>query len=292
MKLTRLFLSVVVALNALEQTPAFAQTSCSHASGTWGPDNYGITWPLSQSGSSISGAALVSTPAECSGSWSAYGTFGTGGDYIISASRPSGLNGEVCSLFFVYHGHVNAAGCNTEGGTWENFNNWGMQTASGSWAATKTCEIPGYETTSSGGGWSGSEPQKYVFNVNVANTTTGDLSGRKYRETNYNTGYDSCWYSGSPIPKFDSVTQPNPFYLDSSNAYIDTIGWGSTAITQYRNHGDAPCAAHIYQGMQISCGIDGAETYSGVKNNVLVAEIGVTTITTTRDGVQKSKTYP
>ena len=62
--------------------------------------------------------------------------------------------------------------------------------------------------------------------------------------------------------------------------------WGPTSVSHYRTHGDAPCDSHIYQQMQIACGPLGFETYHGVQNNILISEIGTTTVTVTRDGVQ------
>jgi hypothetical protein len=257
-----------------------AAQQCSSLKGVWTDAPYGYVWTLNQSGS---GQVYI---AYC-GTWPLWSVSGSlsSGDVTLTAYNPSWGDGACGNLYFQYSGTLARGGCNVASGTW--FNDLG---SSGSWSAGKSCEIPPYETTSStGGGWSGA---KYIFHANVANTSGGNLSGRKYRETNYASGYDACWYPTSPIPKFESVTQLNPFYLSSNNFYVDEIGWGHTSITHYRSHGDAPCKTHIYQGMKIACGIDGAETYTTVQNNVLLAEIGVTTISTTRDGVTKTRTYP
>ena len=143
---------------------------------------------------------------------------------------------------------------------------------------SKTCEIiPAEESFV--GTWVDTH---HVFSVLAYGD---DWSGRYIRETNYSPGWDKCHYSGSPIQEFNSVTQPNPFGLDSTNMYIDSIGWGATAVAHYRSHGNAPCDTTIYQQMQVECGPHAIATYTGYQNNVLNAEIGITTINSIRDGV-------
>ena len=246
---------------------------CSHANGQWA-DNYGMVWYLTQNSTSIVGS--VYTNYLCGAPfWSVDGSLYSG-SLDLFAVNPNWS--DICALYFEYSGGVSKGGCNVASGSW--YNDYGYM---GAFVMSKTCEIPPYETTSStGAGWQGPH---YVFDVNIANGSGGDLSGRKYRETNYAPGYDSCHYPTSPITPFVSVTNLNPFYLFSNNHYTDSIGWGDAGIRHYRSHGDAPCDTHIYQQMQIACGVDGAETYHAVQNNILIAEIGITTVTSTRDGV-------
>lgn len=215
--------------------------------------------------------------------WSVWPVEGSleAGTLILSAISPYSEE-PTCAWYFTYYGEVERGGCNNASGGWYNSDG-----GSGSFWMSKACEIRPYETTT-GGVWF---LPRVRHDAVVSNTSGGDLSGRKYRESNYATGYDACWYPGSPIPKFDSVTNPNPFYLASDNAYKDTIGWGPTSITHYRNHGDAPCETHLYQQMQIACGTDGYESYHGVQNNVLIAEIGTSTVTVSRDGVAYTTGY-
>jgi hypothetical protein len=250
---------------------ALAQ-QCSHVNGQWN-DNYGMVWNLSHYGGGVLG--WVYTNYLCGQPlWNVNGSLQQG-HIGLFASNPNWS--DTCAMWFEYDGDIGTGGCNTGTGGW--YNDYGYV---GSFLMSKSCEIPPYESTYVGF-WTG---PNHVFSVVMSNTSGGDLSGRYIRETDYATGHDSCWYSGSPIPKFDGVTQPNPFVLSANNAYTDTIGFGSTAVNHYRSHGDAPCSAHIYQQMQIACGWPGFETYHGVQNNILIAEIGTTTVTSTRDGVQ------
>jgi len=247
---------------------------CSHASGYW-TDNYGMLWSLTQQDVYITGS--VYTNYMCGAPiWGAGGSAGSGYLSLI-ASNP--YWGDYCATYFTYEGTLWRGGCNVASGDWNN--DYGYL---GTFVMSKACEIPPYETTTAGGNWLGPH---YKFIAQVSDTSGGNLSGRKYRETNYATGFDRCWHWGSPVMKFEGITQPNPFNLGSSNTYTDEIGWGTEAIKHYRNHGDAPCNTTLYQQMQIACGAEGVETYHYVQNNVLVAEIGVTTLTVTRDGVPK-----
>jgi hypothetical protein len=186
---------------------------------------------------------------------------------------------EQCTSSFTYYGNIKPGGCNTAAGTW--VNDSGL---SGTWAMTKACEIPDGETTSTGD-WSG---PRHAFRAVISDPQFGpsrDWSGRQARERDYATGVDGCWWSGSIIDPFIGVTQPNPFDLYGSNAYIDTLWWGDDPINYYGSQSKAPCHTTIYQDMQIACGASPTLTFQSYKHNTLLLEIGVTTLTYSRDGV-------
>ncbi len=137
----------------------------------------------------------------------------------------------------------------------------------------------------------------YIFFPVVSNTSGGNLSGRMYRETNYAQGWDRCWHSGSPIPKFESVSGTGAVVLPASNVYPngDTVGWGTAAVTHYRSHdpGNIPCETWLYQRMEIACGVEASPSWHQVQSQVLKITIGATTLTTFRGSTgQGPHNYP
>ena len=207
--------------------------------------------------------------------WDAGGST-TSGFVSLSANNP--YPSDFCAHWFAYDGTILRGGCNRIVGTWSNY--WGNY---GDFDMTKTCEVPSSETTSQTGGlWYGSY---YLFPATVDNTSGGNLSGRLYREVDYATANDNCWYPGSPIPYWSGVTGGDRF-LDSSNTYVDTIGWGDAAVQHYRANNNAPCSVDLHQRMQIACGNEIVSSpWHTVKSQVLHVEIGTTTLTTSRGSV-------
>ena len=289
----RLLPALVWCLGAFITGSAAAQ-QCNHDGGTW-LDNFGYGWYL------LNNAGVVYVDCDTGYGpypWNVSGSMSSDGNFILTATNPYfGQYGfENCVQSFTYDGHVYAGGCDSADGTWSN------SVGGGSFGMTKSCDVPTGETTSSTAwGWSSrtdgvvdNAGPYYVYAVTVNNGTYGVLSGRYAQEGDYSPAHDGCYYSGSPIPEQTGVTAPGPFVLDSSNAYVDTLGWSADAITTYRAHGNLPCSLTLYQKMEIACGVYGSlPPWSTFKMNTLVLEItDMTHITETRDGHSHSRVYP
>jgi hypothetical protein len=113
---------------------------------------------------------------------------------------------------------------------------------------TLTYPVPSGEA-SGWDGWDGA----YGKWIQTLSGAAGAFKGRKVHEESGGTGEDSCWFSGSDVPKFDSVTGGDPWEVDENNTWGDDyIGWGADPIPYYRDHGRAPCGATNSQRMLIN----------------------------------------
>lgn len=102
---------------------------------------------------------------------------------------------------------------------------------------------------------------------------------------------DGCWFVGSAFVKMDLLTG-GTWGVNNDNLWkYDNVGWIDEAITYYRNNPAgavrAPCTGTLGQEMHVKEGSSGQ--YDG---GILVLEIGVVTVTSTRDGVSAFKVYP
>jgi len=107
--------------------------------------------------------------------------------------------------------------------------------------------VPGVPTgeTIQSGGWSD------VYQLWQQTLTPGNYSNRWVTEQDGGGGSDTCWYWGSPIPPFTSITGGD-WQVGSSNDYgPDWHGWGTDAVAHYRSEGRAPCQTDFYQNMLI-----------------------------------------
>jgi hypothetical protein len=301
MKMHKLLIALLGSFCGLAASVAMAQdASCSHVNGSW-VDNYGDYWSLNNGTGTVIGGCIDDWGSPVV--WDATASMSGGGSFVLTATNQGwyGQYGyEDCTQSFTFHGGEYPGGCRSADGTWTNPQN----PTAGVFSMTKTCDVPTSETThASAEDWTSAPPPHaidgagpyFAYRANVADGSTGNIRGRRMREGDYNTAYDSCYYSSSQIPQWTGVTNPPPWpIVDTSNKYTDTLGWGSDAITWYRAHQSLPCSVHLYQKMELSCGTFGTDSgWSDYHHNVMIAEItDATHITETRDGVSHPRTYP
>jgi len=149
---------------------------------------------------------------------------------------------------------------------------------------TITCKLPTGETATNNG-WSGSAG---LWNQTLA-PSTKNFSGRTVTEQDPGGGGpDTCWFSGSTFAAFTAITGGS-WTVASGNTYgPDNVGYSDGAITYYRAQQRAPCSTTFSQRMVINC----ANQNTAYATNTLGAGIGVTTISSTKNGSTVSKTYP
>ena len=103
-------------------------------------------------------------------------------------------------------------------------------------------------------------------------------------------GKDNCWYSGSAFSPFTKITGGDWSVNTSQKWGDDFVGWFTTAVTYYRKNGRAPCSNLIYQQMKIKA-LDGNYYKHGVINT-LSGGIGKTTVSSSRAGSSRTRTWP
>jgi hypothetical protein len=265
---------VVLCGNAIAQLP-----QCSATTGIWTDYSYWYTWYLAPT---ASGTVQTFCPAMYP-FWNVTGTLVSGN---VSMTAASPANDYCPATWFRYNGAIYRGGCNYMDGSWTNSLN-----QTGSFYMAKNCEVPTGGETNTGGGWNGT---LYDFAMTISSQgTSGNLSGRKYREVDFNPAVDGCWFSGSPIAKVTGVSG-SVWNLDSTNTYHDYIGWiDGYPVSIYRAHyGSQPCSVTLFQRMEIACGPDPSLSYYWVSNQNLVVTINPTTLTTSRGSSVQSRSYP
>ena len=140
----------------------------------------------------------------------------------------------------------------------------------------------------SGIGWRGFYGNYGAFKGSL---TGGTFNGRRVREQDGGSGLDTCWYPGSSIVLWTAVTGGD--WGVSNNEYgEDHIGWGTNAISHYRDAGRTGgdgCRAEFDQDMHINLGSQWSTT--PYKTNRIKAGIGSTWIWSERDGVVQSRSW-
>ena len=122
--------------------------------------------------------------------------------------------------------------------------------------------------------------------------TSADFSCLTVRERDGTGSQDDCWFSGSIMPKYESLAGPGFTWGVGANNWWgnDWLGWGSADITYYRNNPPgnprAPCCTHIAQIMDV---VDGGCDYA---SHMLILWINTTTVVSSRNMVSAGKPYP
>jgi len=178
---------------------------------------------------------------------------------------------------------------------------------------------PAGEATSSTGDWGNTYgPPVLPYNTihvfrGTASGVTGNhrYGGRAFREGNYATGYDNCWFPGSTVPYQGDL--PNQTYLNSqgqvarqlsnNQSLIDQVGWTEASVAYYRqaaldSQTTFPCERVAFQAMYMSDAF-GNDVLPHYKENELHMwiEFSVTTPPDTtnwvsRDGLWMQKDWP
>lgn len=147
--------------------------------------------------------------------------------------------------------------------------------------------LPTGETTHSNGWGSGNSATIHKWRQQLTPTTT-NFQGCQVTEADPGGGSDSCWFSGSAYSPFNAVTG-GTWTVGASNRWGDDwVGWYAPAVTYYRAQGKAPCTATFPQSMRI---VRPSGNVQYVRHQ-LTATIGATTVSSTRAGQTRSKTWP
>jgi hypothetical protein len=154
---------------------------------------------------------------------------------------------------------------------------------------TAVCTKPTGETTTFGG-WGSGDSLATVgkWNQTLLPTTTNFVGREVIEQDPGGGGPDNCWFQGSIIPKFTTISGGD-WPVTTGNAWgPDFIGFPSDAVTYYRNEGRDPCSATIPQRMVISCN-SGVLEY---RSNTLGYVIDNPKVYSIRDGQQAERTWP
>jgi len=149
------------------------------------------------------------------------------------------------------------------------------------------CSKPTAESTA-GVDWNHLDPTLYDYEQTLSPANVNFVGRQVTEQDHTGGGPDGCYFNGSAFDAYDKVTGGNWTVITGNKWHTDSVGYHSGAVSYYRNHGRAPCGTTFQQDMVIDCS-SGAILY---KTNTLSASITSTTVTSTRDGVSKSKTWP
>jgi hypothetical protein len=223
-------------------------------------------------------------------------------DWTASNPSPSNECGGVTPVTFTFSGTIQNDGDDLGPNTsWTN-----VTGEHGTTTITKSpSDLPASETTNAVGFSSGYYVTVGQFRqvLNMASGSTDVLKGRQVSEyTGFGTNYDTCWYTGSMVSKFNSVTGSlwnvgyyaiDPPFITSLNEWADDfIGWATPSVDYYRSHGrvSPACGARVPQARYIATG-GTSGTSENYGNGTLGEDIYATTVTAVRNGVIQTATY-
>ncbi len=164
-------------------------------------------------------------------------------------------------------------------------------------SVTVQCVYPTGETFASTG-WSAEVPTAQKWMMTLTPTTT-NFAGRFVFETDPGGGIDGCHFPGSeidPEPSCCDNAIPSTWPVESGNRWgPDVVGWLPSAVEYYQlerlTRGlPLPCRATWPQRMRMHCGTLGAS--SNYVDNILFAEIDVTTVSSGRNGRFEQREWP
>lgn len=273
---------------------------CANCSGDPWTDDWGGSWYLDTSGSTVTGR-VRSVPQNPGCPIINYatvtGSFNTNNSTLdITATNPDQSSTSTClvATWVRYTGLISPGGCDTGNGSWSN-----SLSFSGSWEWSKNCDIPpGYmgsptESTYSAG-WRTDEPTLHNF-LGLVNADR-DFGGRSVQESDYAPASDGCYFTNSEFDPMTGLTGGTwGVGLMGYNTYgYDTLGPRVMAVDYYRperlSRGlPMPCRVTLYQAMSIRC--NSSNSWAIYKNNVMYFDIDVTTVAASRDGVYSIRNY-
>lgn len=154
-------------------------------------------------------------------------------------------------------------------------------TETGSWNWRKDCEIPTGEQTTPAG-WNGSEATEYNWRATLQ-PTSKNFGGRTVQETVATADFCRWALTGSQeLVRFSLAVDVN-----TSNTYIDVVGYRVETVRAVRMLGLAPCSFTSNQTLTIDCG-DGDPMYFF---NQLGASITTTTVSSSRAGQTATRNF-
>jgi len=116
--------------------------------------------------------------------------------------------------------------------------------------------------------------------------STVDFSGISVTEKQVGAASDSCWSTGSIYAPMGLTG--GTWVVGSGNVWkIDCVGWFESAVIYYRSRGSAPCGWTAVQQMEIVSSA-GNINYT---SHTIGGSFTDTEVTSTRDGLSKTKTY-
>lgn len=268
-----------LALLAAWQTQALAQSTCASVAGVWTSHENSIFQLFQSASGQITGAMTYSPYCYYGQPWPVTGgTFTGNGNFTFTIQNPFGYDPEAgCVPVSALTGVVLKPGCHTVSGTYTN-----RFTTNGKFTFSKACDLPSGEQNT-GVDWDSSDPTVYIWDATLTPDTI-NFNGRTISES-ISTG-DGCYFPGSAIPEVTDAP-PNPATVQS-NGYRDKVGWVSGAVTYYRAQNRAPCSFSSVQRMLIDCL---TSTPSFITNG-LGGTIGTTTVTSSRAGQTRTRTWP
>src|SRR5581483_8488629 len=147
--------------------------------------------------------------------------------------------------------------------------------------------IPTGETTASGGWGTGDLETVHLWNQTLQPTKV-DFSGIQVTERDPGGGADNCYFNGSAIASATSISG-GTWPVRAKNLWgADFVGWTTGGVIYYRAQNRVPCNGPIPQAMDVITP-NGNLHY---RTNILDYTIGITTVSSTRDGHTATKSWP
>jgi hypothetical protein len=105
-------------------------------------------------------------------------------------------------------------------------------------------------------------------------------------------GPDTCWFKGSIFAPFTKITGGKWAVTDGDIWQFDSIGWLPGAVDYYRKQGRAPCRTTFPQQMRIQFPTGDLRWFKYGSINKLGGSFTKTTVTSSRAGQSRTRTWP
>jgi hypothetical protein len=164
------------------------------------------------------------------------------------------------------------------------------------------CVVPSAETTVYVGPSTNTDP-KYstigLFSQNIHDSAGDNFAATDVQEGNAGAAVDACHFTGSQYPAWSGVTGGTWTVAGSNtpgqyNTWgYDNVGWWSNIVNYYRvqapAHGIAfPCAATVYQSLQIMCNANTWVVYTPPAGNRFTLTINAANVVNCRYDISGS----
>ncbi len=309
MRARTLLLCLALVLNAPR---SFSQVlACSNLVGNW-EDYWSFDkFYISQDANGNLSGYMTEGGCTPNPDWPITGTISSG-QFTFTATN-NGCS-QSSAAWVTYSGSVGVPGCNYMYGTYTN-----SVGGSGSFGVddpyptglpydTKEVDVPTSETsvTPTGAQWNTDHSAPWIQTL-APNSPPGEYEYRGIYEYGNGVGTDTCWFKGSSVPVFDTISTPGfAWTVASKNTWgTDFIGWNLAAVRYYRNKKRVPCSSTFPQLIVIDAAYspNNPPTYSSYLNNdgnlfygvayetnTLGASITAATATSVRNGQTSTNT--